>query len=618
MENGTAPKKQDTAGHEDLPLILLFSPRPKIRSVLAAGLLHSNYRIMESDTPYVASVKANQYVPDVVLVDITKDNIRDFLFLTRLERSIRTQDIAILVSVTVEVRQALDKIYEEAGAAHGKGEQSRVQLIEYPFHFSQLKERIDAIIVLKRSKTDGLKKSAPENHADMIGQRLFDPQISVQAKFNEIHSTIRRQWAFPFTVIRAFDIIGDEKSCGNELAKCIEADLAATTAIIGLANKLYYAKRSGRITQVFEAILRIGFNETRNILASLLFIDITSDSNRKYGFRRIDFWMHSLATAVIAEKLCADCGYNRPELGFLAGLIHDIGKIPIDVNFETVFPRLLEETTNHIAAFNEVEERMMGFTHADFGHHLMNLWNFPSYVALTVLNHHNPERILDTRIPMDRIVQEAVFTANIFAKALMIGHSCDEVLREIPAPMLKEMHIRKGPLAAFIDQVFIKFKRYFDYLRLSADEATVGMPELNSREHEILVVQGEKVDFHPCSLALKANGYRLSALKSLPEVVAQSVMAIIFLPDKGGPLDITVTEDDGGEEAQSSFLRIFLLDGLSLTETKREFNESNIIIMDRNRLDIRLLLHVIEDYCYAAALRRIKKQAPRISIADAI
>jgi HD-like signal output (HDOD) protein/DNA-binding response OmpR family regulator len=608
MTPALSPASSAAGNRQDAPLILLFSPRQKIRSVLAAGLMHANYRILEAETPYVASVKANQYVPDVVLVDINKDNIRDFLFLTRLESSVRTQGIAILVSVTADVRLALSKISEDAGSMRAGSQKSRVQLIEYPFHFSKLKERIETIVAATRKDGDDRDSLSPENRSDRIGAELFETQVQIQTKFHDIESTIRRQWAYPFTVVRAFDIIGNDKSCGNELSRCIESDLAATSAVLGLANKIYYAKRTGSITKVFEAIMRIGFTETRNILASLLFIDITGEMNRKHGFRRIDFWMHSLSTALIAEQLCTDCQYPRPELGFLAGLLHDIGKIPLDNNFTQVFPRLLEETTTRISAFHEVEQQMMGFTHADFGHHLMGLWNFPSYIAMTVLNHHNPERILESRVQGDRIIQSAVFSANLLAKALSMGHSCDEVLKEIPTAMLKDLKIPAGLSNSFIDKIFQKFRRYFDYMHIATADVTIVEPKLNSKKDEILIVHGQQTAFHPCFLALKIHGYRLASVNSLPEKVAKSVRVALFLPDKGSPLDIMVTEEGDSGVAESTYLRIFLLDGLAIDQSKREFSESNIIIMDRNRLDMRLLLHVVEDHCYGEQLRRLKEE----------
>ena len=79
----------------------------------------------------------------------------------------------------------------------------------------------------------------------------------------------------------------------------------------------------------------------------------------------------------------------RPDLAFMAGLLHDFGKIPLDNDFENVFPRLLDKTMSDICAFYEAEETLMGFTHANLGHYLTSKWNFPSSVSMAILNHHD-------------------------------------------------------------------------------------------------------------------------------------------------------------------------------------------------------------------------------------
>jgi len=55
--------------------------------------------------------------------------------------------------------------------------------------------------------------------------QLFDLLVPVETKLRAIESVIHKQWAFPFTVIKALDIIGSDASCSTELAQCIETDL---------------------------------------------------------------------------------------------------------------------------------------------------------------------------------------------------------------------------------------------------------------------------------------------------------------------------------------------------------------------------------------------------------
>ncbi|MFC1476775.1 HDOD domain-containing protein, partial [Fibrobacterota bacterium] len=441
-------------------LILLFSPREKVRSILTAGFLQSDYRIIEAHTSYIAGIKANQYLPDLIIADITQNNIKDFLFLSRLERSTRTRDITVLLSVTPEVKKALDKIREEVGAVVEENEEKRVHVIEYPYNFNDLVKKIISIF---SEKSDDLPEETkgPTESNRILGERLFDPQIKILDKLHIIEGTIEKQWAFPFTVVRSLEIIGSEKSCCTELAKCIEADIAAASAILSMSNKVHYASRYGRITNVLDAVVRIGFNDTRNILAGLALIDVSPEVYLQYGFKRTEFWMHSLATAIIAEKLCRNTKVKRPELAFIAGLIHDLGKIPLDNNFTNIFTKLLEETTNTISSFYETEMKLMGFSHAGLGHFFTTNWGFPSPITMSILNHHDCDKIINTKIQEDRVIQESVYVANILSKAMNLGHSCDEVLNAIPEKILKELGIPEGPKDPFLKKIFETLKLYY-------------------------------------------------------------------------------------------------------------------------------------------------------------
>lgn len=590
------------AGEENSPLILLFSPRERKRSILAAGLLQSNYCIVEANTPYIAGVKANQYLPDLIIADISKENAKDFLFLSRLEQSKRTMSIPVLLSITNEIKTALDIIHEET--KNVQSGETRIRTIQYPFDFSDLLKKIEEI--LKDYKKKHRKKSTitMSGKTQIVSERLYDFQMSVQKKLTMIENTVEKQWAFPFTIVRSLEIIGSENSCCNELAKCIESDLAAASAILSIANRVNYAKSYGRISNVNEAIIRIGFNQTRNILASLCLIDVSSEVNLEYGFRRVEFWLHSLATAIIAEMLCAKLGFNRPELAFIAGLIHDIGKIPLDNNFPDVFTKLLDRTTNKIALFNDIELQQIGISHSDIGHHFTTKWNFPSLVTLPILNHHFPDRILTSNIANDRVIQEAVFTANILAKAMSMGHSCDEVLSLIREEILKELHIPNGPSVQFFDKVFGSLWRYYDLLKLSEKEVTLVPPMNSARDIEIIQIKGEHYQFHPIILGLKNMGFTIKTFPQLPEKIDAKNGIVIYIPDKDVPLDITINEEDTiVDENNIPVLRIFLLDGIEMKDIKKDLTNSNIIILNSRRVDLRFLLQVIEDFYYSTTIK---------------
>lgn len=589
--------------HKNGALILLFSPREKKRNILSAGLIHAGYRVIEAPTAYIAGVKANQYVPDLAIADISKDNIRDFLFLTRLESGTRTKNIKVLLSVTPEVKQALEQIRNEVGTPEGAEGESRIHMIQYPYKFNDLANTIKNIFSKEELKESGDSEELRSKH--IISSKLLGNELTVNQKLDLISQQVDKQWSFPFTVIRSLQIIGDENSCCRELAHCIESDVAATTSILNMSNKLHFTGRYKRVDKVLDAVVRMGFNETKNVLAMLTLIDISSHIHIKHGFSRSEFWMHSLASGIIADLLCKHINYEHKEFGFIVGLIHDVGKIPMDNHFTHIFSTLLEDTTTRITSFSQVETENMGFTHSDIGHYFTHKWNFPAIVTQSILNHHDADKILSTKSINDRRLQEIVFVSNIFAKALSFGHSCDEVLTEIPMRMLEDLKILNGLGVNFVDKVYITLKKYYEYLKVASGDVILREPQQNTKPLEINIILGSEITFHPIITSLQFSGYNLNITKELPEENKDDTGVYIFIPDRDHPLDIVLDDDDTltMDQNTTTSLKIFLLEMIDESANKKDVIKGDFVLMDRKNIDMRFLLHIVEDYYYENSMK---------------
>ncbi|MCX7725662.1 MAG: HDOD domain-containing protein [Chitinispirillaceae bacterium] len=575
------------------PIILIFSPNSKTLEILTLGLVQCNYRVLQANTIFLAGIKASQMLPSLVIADLSCDNPKDILLIGRLKKSVRTANIPILIISQIPVDPFVKKIIMETAEYNiPEIKKNNIEIIQYPFTFAELVEKVGTII--KAEECGGGKEIETKDTNNIVGERLFDPETEPEKKLHSIETTLNKNWAFPFTVVKALDILESDSSCCTELAKCISSDPAASSAVLKISNTVAFARRYGRVNEVREAIVRLGFRETRNILACLSLIDLSPEVYRNRGFGRLEFWLHSLAVALIAEKLCTHAKFPRPELAFVAGLIHDLGKIPLDNNFETVFPKLLDETINSFCAFYVAEEKLMGFTHATLGHYLTTKWNFHSVISMAILNHHDPEKIITTTPVFDKIVQEAVFVANQLAKATSLGHSCDEILEEIPAEIMKDLHMPKGPDEQFFADVLNEIRQFCNYLNLQLHEHRIGCAVNSNDGCDVVLVYDDKAIYHPMIVALRNNGFCVNQVSVFTPVPLKKKIAIISIPKKGLPLDIMFCDDKkNGKEPE--VLKIFLVD----TDQNRSLSndgENNIIFMDRHTFDIRLLIHTLDTF----------------------
>ncbi|MBD3345768.1 MAG: HDOD domain-containing protein [Chitinivibrionales bacterium] len=600
--NPSVTETKITGGTKTDPLILLYSPRERIRDILTVGLMQCNYQVIQADVSYLATIKAYQFLPDLVIIDVTPDHTRDILLIPRLKKSVRTKNTPILLITPQNLRTKLENILLDSKEGHAEALYKSTGIIEYPFHFKDIRKKISQMVSHSGQTTqqqeEGMR-NVDESLRKAIAEKLLDKHISKEQKLGEIERTLSKQWVFPFTVIKALDIIESDGSCCNGLGKCISTDAGASAAILRVANSVHYARRQGKpISEIADAVVRLGFRETRNLLACLALIDLTPDVHKRYGFSRQEFWFHSLCTALIAEKLCADIKHPRPELAFIAGLVHDLGKIPLDINFHTIFSRLLEETANNVTSFHETEERLLGFTHAILGHFLANKWNFPDPIGMTLLNHHNSKRILAATPMYDKIIQESVFVANIIAKAMNFGHSCDEFIDEIPEEMLRDLNIPHGPDHRFFAGVIRNLDLLCRFLNLSMKNLFLAKAEHTAKKEEIIVVLNKDIAFHPLILALKNTGYTVKTTSRYMADLQQKAKVVIFMSEKGVPLDIEFNEEEVKEKEKTKpdVLKIFCIDSLPALEMTRSFKGSDIFFLNRKHLDFRLLLHTIDHH----------------------
>lgn len=582
------------------PLVLIFSPRERNRDVLTVGLIQCNYQVIQANTPYIAMIKASQLLPKIVIADISNDNPKDILVLARLRKSVRMHHVCILMILSKNMPAFIYQVINELTENPSQDSTGKLLLIGYPFAFADLVGKLKQFSKKDNSQNENNKEKiktdviAEKNKA--LEFKLFDMSIPAANKLSEIGKSLQHDWAFPFTIIKALDILESDASCCAELAKCISADPAVSSAVLKIANTVQYARRHGRINEIKDAVVRLGFGETRSIMACLSLIELSPEVYKNRGFGRSEFWLHSLSVGVIAERICIYCGLHRPELAFMAGLLHDLGKIPLDNNFDSVFSKLLDDTMSSITSFHETEQRIMGFTHAHLGHYLSNQWNFPSVISQAILNHHNPERILQTPVQYDRIIQEAVFIANLLAKAAGLGHSCDEILAEIPAEMIKELHMANGPQERFFNSTIQQLRLMCTFLNLPFQGLSIGEMHSNNVDTDVVIVYNDRQIYHPIVIALRQNGFNVITTNQFNSETTKKAKVIIAVLEKGLPLDVIFYGDERDLQDEGEVLKIFLVDLEQYHDARHGITNANLIFMNRHTFDVRVLLHTIDKF----------------------
>lgn len=191
----------------------------------------------------------------------------------------------------------------------------------------------------------------------------------------------------PAVVNKILQVSSDPERGLDELTHIVEAEVGLSASIIKLANSPFFGL-SHEVSSIPHALAVLGMDELRNmVLAKVLFNSFSSF--RKKGEIINFLWKHSFCSALAAQIIGKRMGRNESGL-FVAGLIHDIGKMVIFLSFsKESLLKIYGESERLNDSRKEID--FLGLNHEDLGRLLVKRWLFPDALQMAVGYHHSPE-----------------------------------------------------------------------------------------------------------------------------------------------------------------------------------------------------------------------------------
>jgi putative nucleotidyltransferase with HDIG domain len=175
----------------------------------------------------------------------------------------------------------------------------------------------------------------------------------------------------------------------TDLARRIAQDQAITARVLRVANSPFYGLQS-RVASIHDAITVLGFSAVRSlVLAAAVMASLPGGPCT--GFSQDRFWRHVLGTAAAAQAIGKRLG--RPsEALFIAGLLHDIGRLALVVLYPARYAATLAAALEQDRTLRDIELEHFGFDHAAVGASLAEHWHFPENIVDALAWHHQPDQ----------------------------------------------------------------------------------------------------------------------------------------------------------------------------------------------------------------------------------
>ena len=199
----------------------------------------------------------------------------------------------------------------------------------------------------------------------------------------------------PRILQEALDLLNNPMSNNHNLAKAISKDQGLVTKILMIANSPLLGLQR-KVTTIEYAILVLGYSEIKNIVSVLSVIESFKNKTDKY-LNQKDFWVHSFLTGAISRRLAEDFDFPNEGEAFIAGFLHDLGISVIHKFFHSNFIEICKQVNENNVTYLEAELNILGMTHQQIGHYLIERWNFPDQLCDAILNHHNPENSVKSK-----------------------------------------------------------------------------------------------------------------------------------------------------------------------------------------------------------------------------
>jgi len=238
----------------------------------------------------------------------------------------------------------------------------------------------------------------------------------------KIQDYVDRMPSLSTTVTKVLEVCNSPNTSANDLNRVISLDPVLTGHVLKLINSAYYSLPN-QITSLARAIIMLGLNTVKNLALSTAVIGALSKKSSFTSLPMDAFWAHSICVGVTAKALAMTRGVSAStrEEYFVAGMLHDLGKIPLNSCFSSAYGQALQLAALEQGPLLGAECLLVGIDHGVAGRLIGEKWRLGEGIIESLAFHHSPE--LASAEHKDMVT--AVAMANLYANIYEIGSAGD-------------------------------------------------------------------------------------------------------------------------------------------------------------------------------------------------
>ncbi len=315
-----------------------------------------------------------------------------------------------------------------------------------PFKPSDLKGRLDSLATVRAAdpvaEGDGDADGAAE--APKPGEEEDESGLSSDIT-NRVKS-IEGLPSFPATHAEILKLANSEDSSSEDVADKLQLDSGLLATVFKIVNSAGYGFRK-KVDSLQLAVTLLGLEELANIVMAAQVYDKLGNYDDGSGLDCKEFWRHAVGVG-FASRAISKKVLQEGESAFLAGMLHDVGKIVLDRYFGEYYGEVIGMVGDGSTSIYAAEQEIMGVTHAEIGGVLAGEWKFANNYTNTIIYHHKPQDSARYK----RLVC-LVHLADVITRQLEFGSGGDSTVPDVEAAALDQFSMQERGLQLLVEAV---------------------------------------------------------------------------------------------------------------------------------------------------------------------
>lgn len=229
--------------------------------------------------------------------------------------------------------------------------------------------------------------------------------------------------AMPDVVAGVMELTADANVAVSEVSALIERDPALTAKLLKVSNSSYYGMRQV-VGTLKLALVILGVREVRNIVVGISVLESLKDATTEKLLVREGLWNHSILVASYSKKLGSHLELGLQGEDFIAGLLHDIGKLVLWKQMHEDYVDVYKAAHDDGIPLHEMEFEQFGFDHADAASAVAEAWGLPETLS-NALRCHHPRSDRALKDSKDPRLSALVRVANLAANDDLLAEDCN-------------------------------------------------------------------------------------------------------------------------------------------------------------------------------------------------